>query len=50
MDDEIEEAVDNLVEELEGSAEREAKRLGIEGSEMLDRIANEIKARQSLGG
>lgn len=47
MDDEIVEAVDNLVEELEGKAEREAKRLGIAPEEMLDRCANEIKARLS---
>lgn len=49
-EDEIVEAVDNLVEGLEGSAASEAKRLGLDSDELLDRVANEIKARLGMTG
>lgn len=45
MEDEIVAAVDDIVEEVETAARREARRLGLDTPELMDRVANELKAR-----
>ncbi|HWI69266.1 MAG TPA: hypothetical protein VNS88_12965 [Nitrospiraceae bacterium] len=44
-EDDIAEAVDSIVDDVDVDIEREADKLGISSSELADRVANEIKAR-----
>jgi hypothetical protein len=44
-EDEIIEAVDAMVDDLDVVVEREARRLGIPTDDLLKRIANELQAR-----
>lgn len=44
-EEQIKDAVDEIVDEVETPVEKWAKALGLDEAEIADRVANEIKAR-----